>query len=386
MAQAVIYEPLDPEVISNPIPIFHAMRESQPVLWHEELQSWVVTRHTDCTEVLRNHEVFARDRRRGGADVPEDRRNIQTEDPPEQAELRKSVIRALHSQDLEGICEQGRWRLQDLLEARAGSDAFNFMTLVSPVAIEIINEVVGAVHFDAEGYQPIFKGLTRSMDSGLDPSRLEPGKLAGLALSDAVSAWFTTGSDVGMIGALQSNDIVQAMPPSYVHNTMGGVYNAGYSTLFASAGSFALVLLTQREFLDHFDDDRLLFSGVDELYRYISPAQATARMAVHDTDLGGAPIPAGSTIVTMMAAANRDPEVFDAPDEIRLDRNPNPHLAFAWGPHVCLGAQLALRWGAEVVRLLLGLKDRLQIAGEPKYMDTATLRNLIELPIRISHR
>jgi cytochrome P450 len=218
------------------------------------------------------------------------------------------------------------------------------MDVAGSVAMGLINTVIGSDQYDGTSYYPIFRNLTRAMDSGLDPSRLDGGRAAGIILSESVRTWFSKPAASGMLAALQRDAVVCGMPQHYVHNTLGGVFNAGFSTLYASAGSIMLLLLQRLDILNQLRNQKRLRTGVDELFRYTSSAQATSRFAVVDTRLGGIQIAAGSCIVTLMAAANRDPLVFDSPDEIRLDRTPNPHLAFASGAHTCLGARLAKTW------------------------------------------
>jgi cytochrome P450 len=380
---AVAYRPIAPETIADPFSIFAQLRTKSPIIWHEDLQSWVVSRHADCREILRNHILFARNPQRVGLKFPEARRNIQTEDPPEQIELRKIMVRALHQQDINGICAGARRRFQDAVLERAGEGPFNLMLLAAPVAMEIINSIVGSVHYEAATYYPIFRDLTRAMDSGLDGSRLNAGRVAGVALSSAVQTWFTASDKSGMLAELERNEAVRGMPAYYVHNTLGGVFNAGYSTLYASIGSIVSLLLSQPDVLDELHGELILKTGVDELFRYTSPAQATARFVVEDTMIGDISIKACSTIVVLMAAANRDPSVFEDPDQLHVDRDPNPHLAFAWGPHICLGAQLARAWAAEIVQFLQETRGVLTLAGKPTYMDSATLRNLVDLPVEV---
>jgi cytochrome P450 len=85
----------------------------------------------------------------------------------------------------------------------------------------------------------------------------------------------------------------------------------------------------------------LLVSAVEEVLRYRSPVQALARIATEDVELAGREIEAGEAIVTWIGSANRDPAVFDAPEEFRVERAPNPHFGFGRGTHYCLGAPLA---------------------------------------------
>jgi len=381
MSETELYKPIDPLTIANPFSVFAELRSKSPIFWHDEMQSWVVSRYVDCREILRNHALFAKDPRRAGLKMREERRNIQTEDPPELLTLRGIMMRALHSQDIDGICTSARCQFQNAVLERASQPSFNLMTLAGPAAMDVINRIVGSVEYTAASYAPIFRDLTRAMDSGLDLARLEPGRAAGIALSDGVATWFTATPNAGMISDLNASPIVAEMPRHYVENSLGGVFNAGFSTLYASTGSIALLLLERMNLLDSLPETLLSQTGVDELLRFISPAQATSRLAVVDTEIGGVKIQAGSSLIVLMAAANRDPAIFENPDELHFDRSPNPHLAFAWGPHVCLGAQLAKAWAAEIIRFLHETRGRIELVGEPSYMDTATFRNITDLPI-----
>lgn len=88
-------------------------------------------------------------------------------------------------------------------------------------------------------------------------------------------------------------------------------------------------------------DDEVLATAVEEVLRYRSPVQQTARIATRDTEVEGHTIEEGEPVVAWLASANRDPEVFDSPQEFRHTREPNPHVAFGRGIHICLGAPLA---------------------------------------------
>lgn len=381
-----IFDPLAPESIANPYASYTYLRERAPAYWHEGMQSWVISRHADCHEVLRNHTVFARDPGRVGKDIPLKAKSIQTEDPPEHLVLRREVMKSLHSQDIRGAAARARQRMAELLADRKGGESFDLMTEVAaPVAMQLINEIAGSSGYEGADYLGVFTGLTRSMDSGLDPSRLAPGRAKGDELRAHVTTWFSAEPARGMVNDLRFNPVVEAAeaekPMNYVKNTMGGVFNAGFSTTFASIGSITYLLLSNPDLLDRLAHSPDKATAVNELLRYTSPAQATSRIAIEDVVISGQLIEAGSTVVVLMAAANRDPEVFPEPEGIIFDRSPNPHLAFAWGPHVCLGAQLATAWLEELLNLLVEVNPTLKLAGEPEYLDSATLRSLVSLPV-----
>lgn len=387
MTGTLAWNPLDAASIRDPYPIYAELREHDPVYWHAGMSSWVLTRYEDCQRVLRDHVVFARDRRRAGADIPDDKINIQTQDPPEQASLRGITGKALTSQPLDQICADAGTLMRERLRESAAHGPFDLMRDVAgPAAIHVINRLFGVDAYTYETYAPVYKGLTQNMDSGLDPARVEPGRAAGRALRAELGGWLDRRlGAAGMLGTLYANDEVARMARPYVLNTLVAIYNAGFSTTYATMGAITHELLGGAGLdgirgLDSTDRPALLLAA-DELLRYTSPAQATARVAVTSTRIEGITIAPGDTLVTMMAAANRDPRQFDRPDDIVLDRSPNPHLAFAWGPHICLGARLALAWVVEIIGFLAEFGPRLRLRGEAEYMSAATLRNLVTLPV-----
>jgi cytochrome P450 len=381
------WNPLDPASIRDPYPIYRELREKTPVYWHDGMSSWVLTRYDDCQWVLRDHAVFARDRRRAGEEIPDEKINIQTQDPPDQAVLRKATAKALNAQQLHQICAEARTTMERRLVEAAKNGPFDMMRDVAgPAAMQVVNRVFGVDEYTPETYAPVYQGLTQAMDGGLDPDRRAPGRAAGRALITEVGRWFDERlGDGGMLAHLYASDEVGRMARPYVVNTMAATYNAGFSTAYASTGSVTWELLSRGpEALDGLDtgDDEAVALAVEELLRYTSPAQATARVAVSRTEIQGVTIEPGDTLVTMMASANRDPRQFSDPDRLVLDRSPNPHLAFAWGPHICLGARLAQAWVAEVVRFLAEFGPRLRLCGGEEYMSAATLRNLVKLPVQ----
>jgi cytochrome P450 len=119
---------------------------------------------------------------------------------------------------------------------------------------------------------------------------------------------------------------------------------------------------------------------VEEVLRYDSPVQLTARTAVRDTTLGSLPVPAGSQVIVLIGAANRDPA--NGPEPFDPARTPGKHLAFGQGIHFCLGAPLARLEGRIVFRELARRLPDLALNGAPAWSPTTTLRGLSVLPVR----
>jgi cytochrome P450 len=126
----------------------------------------------------------------------------------------------------------------------------------------------------------------------------------------------------------------------------------------------------------------LLPDAAEEILRWVSPISHFTRTATQDTELGGQAIAAGDQVALYWASANRDEEVFDDPFTFRVDRRPNPHLAFGFGEHFCMGAHLA-RLEIEVIyRLLLERFESFAVAGPVERLDSIVNGSLKHLPVR----
>src|SRR4029079_13977188 len=111
-----------------------------------------------------------------------------------------------------------------------------------------------------------------------------------------------------------------------------------------------------------------------EMLRFDSALQLFERTATADVELGEVTVAAGEKVAVLLGAANRDPAVFEAPDEMRVDRTPNQHLAFGSGVHFCLGAPLARMEVVESVTALFASYPGLRLAGDPESRGTFVLR------------
>jgi cytochrome P450 len=125
-------------------------------------------------------------------------------------------------------------------------------------------------------------------------------------------------------------------------------------------------------------------TGVKELLRFTSPAQMTSRTATCDTVIGGVTIRENDPVIALIAAANRDPDVFENAGELVLDRTPNPHLSFGHGPHRCVGTKPAEEFLSQYLVRLAAWDERIRLAGPVNWLDTATLRCIDRLPCALS--
>jgi cytochrome P450 len=382
MSVTLHYDPMDPATLENPYPLYAKLRENTPVFWHEELNSWVLARYRDCRDVLRDIDLFARDRRRVGIEIPEFLQNVQTLDPPGLGPVKAFLMNALREQDLDEIGRRARRQIQGIFASLGEQAAFDWISEVAaPVALGITSELFGIDRPDLKVYVSLSDAIARRMDVGLLPERIEAGNQARNELNAMVAGWFERETQPGVLATVKRDiDEVEASQ-HYIRNSVGVMFNASYGTLFATVSNIALTLARHPEALEQLRDESLLATGVDELIRFDGPAQGTSRVATRRTTFGDAVVEPGQVVMTLLASANRDPEEFDRPDELVLDRSPNRHLAFGGGAHACLGSAFGRIAVRELVLCLLETPHRLRLAGTPVRRPTATVRSMDALPV-----
>ena len=161
---------------------------------------------------------------------------------------------------------------------------------------------------------------------------------------------------------------------------------AGFETTVNLIGSGTLALLRHPEQLRIVaeDPDNTVGNAVEELLRYDSPVQMTGRLAWENTDLAGSTLPGGTSVMVLLGAANRDPDVFEKPDVLDVTRpNAKAHLAFSSGVHHCLGAPLARLEAQTAFAQLLSRFPDLRQTGPARRRTTRVLRGLETLPVRL---
>src|SRR5437667_2412753 len=161
----------------------------------------------------------------------------------------------------------------------------------------------------------------------------------------------------------------------------------GQETTTNLIASGTLTLLRNPDQLEKLrNDPSWVPSAVEELLRYESPSQHTARLAPEDTEIGGKSIRKRQAVMAVMAAANRDPERFPEPDRLDVSRQDNRHVAFGWGAHFCFGAPLARIEGQIVFEELIRSFPIWSLEPEPLVWRTNLgLRGLTALPVTFSN-
>ncbi|HEY2701188.1 MAG TPA: cytochrome P450 [Pseudonocardiaceae bacterium] len=385
MTTTVLYEPMDPATLADPYSVYHALRSSAPVFWHDRLESWILTRYRDCLAVLQDVHTFAADPRRGGQDVPESKLTVQFLDPPEQVPVRRMFISALRGQDMDAICARAEKMLAARFARLACEPVFDFVTEVgNPLALFTICALMGIEEPDQEQFTALSDAVVYRMDTSLaPPDRPRSTVSIPQELNRVAAGWFDTIGETGVIGAVKRALAAQpgTVSEDLVRNTARIMLMSGFGSPAAAASNAMLALLRHPGTLAALADPALLETGIDELVRYDGPVQGSSRTVTETIEFAGRTFRQGELVTTLFGAANHDPDQFHDPDQLVLDRSPNRHLGFGWGPHVCIGArftQLVLR---SMVRALRSWPQPLILAGEPEHWPSATVRYLRSLPV-----
>jgi cytochrome P450 len=376
------FDPHSPAMLDNPYPYYAELQQHHPIFWHKGLHSWIVTRYDDCRDILGNHELFSRDRRRTAEVESEERKALQTLDSSMQGTLRRLLISSLHSQDREQLAPSIRAGIGRLFESLASRPSFDWMEEVAgPLAISISAEFLGVSVPDHETFRRISLGIAEGFDADIRPEIAQVRDQARAQYGALIDGWLSAEDTHGTTLTFKDsvNDI--GLPVELLKNSVGLLFSGSFGTIYTASGNIALILMQQPELLEQLRDSALLSTGVNELLRYDGPSQALSRVALRQTEIRGVTIQPGDVVLTLLAAANRDPAEFTKPNEILLDRKPNRHLGFGWGAHSCVGSlfgQLALR---ELVTGLLNARGALRLAGQPVRLRTANVRVLASLPV-----
>ncbi|WP_329055463.1 cytochrome P450 [Amycolatopsis sp. NBC_01488] len=299
--------------------------------------------------------------------------------PPDHTRLRRLVAKAFTPRMVERLAPRIEELTASLLDGVRGE--FDLMTsLAKPLPVEVIAELLGVPLDDRER----FAAWSHSMARALDPPFLQHPDTVGPAVKARQSfvAYFRSLADQrrrepgdDLLSALVAvSDAGDVLSEGELLVTLTLLLIAGHETTTNLIGNGVLALL-RHDGLGAAPPDRV----VEEVLRYDSPVQLTARTALRDTELGSFAVPAGSQVIVLIGAANRDPST--GGDTFDPTRTPGRHLAFGQGIHFCLGAPLARLEGRIVFRELARRMPQLKLAADPKWTATTTLRGLATLPV-----
>jgi cytochrome P450 len=192
--------------------------------------------------------------------------------------------------------------------------------------------------------------------------------------------------DDGLIGIVAQAVTDGELDDLEAVSILGLIISAGGESTTSLTGTAVRILAERPDLQDQLRaNPSLVPTFVEEALRYDPPFRGHYRLVTEDTVLGGTRVPAGSRLILMWPAANRDADFYDDPDEIRLDRpNPRVHVAFGWGIHLCVGAPLARIEAKVAIETLLERTKSFRIDPDGvtlRYHPSLMVRRLVALPL-----
>jgi len=393
-----LYRLLDPEVLANPYPLYRRLRAEDPVHWDPFLHAWVVTRYADVVRVL--HDFSA-----NRTPTPEQLsamglsalnpiahvmvRQMLFMDAPAHTRIRglaSSAFSPARVARLRSHIQEIVDRLLDAIEPAGRLDVI--ADLASPMPAIVTAEMLGvptADHEQLKAWSADFAEVLGNFQHNPDraPRVVRSLEQMSAYFLDAIQGQRDQPRD-GLIRVLATAEIDgdRLTEEEVIANcivTMVG----GQETTTNLIGNGILSLLRNPGELQRLrNDPSLIPSAVEELLRYESPSQHTARLAPEEVELGGKRIAKRQAVIAVMGAANRDPERFPDPDRLDIDRKDNRHVAFGWASHFCFGAPLARIEGQIAFETMLRRLPNLTLDPVPLvWRENLGLRGLTALPV-----
>jgi cytochrome P450 len=396
----------------DPYELYRRVREAGPVQRHGE--SVVVCGHADVKETYRNAELFASgDDGLDGGPSPRQQRILDKLSPPDQLSLREifgyerptpvrsngdehrrlrgAVQRTFTARRVAAMREKVQELTDELLDSVDPDAPFDLVEVFAyRLPVLVILDIMGVPRADELPVR-MWAAAIGANRGGVLPEAIEPAcdafRQFRAYLDGLIERYEAEPSD-NLLSTLLDAQHEGRLTKDEVSSNVINVLFAGHETTSNLIGNGTLAMLRQREQWERLcADPGLAPSAVEELLRFESPVQYGQRRATEDTEIGGMPVAADTTVVTMIAAANRDPERFENPDRVDIGRPDNDQLGFGFGPHRCLGAMLAKVEGEVAFATLATRFPSIELVGpEPQWRPNRRLRGLVALPVRLRGR
>ena len=401
MSAPLSFKPFDPQFRRNPFPIYARGRRESPVMLHADLPIASVFGYDDIVEILKDPETWSSvfpvpaelDARR---DLP---RSMLAQDPPEHTRLRNLVSQAFTPRMISRLEPRIEQIAQELVGAAVRRREVDLVdALTHPLPMVVIAEIIGIPLEDREHFKKWSEALIATLGVGLMQGA--PGSRsieAQIGVIEEMRSYFSQlverrraepREDLlsGLVAAelegskLSFNEMLQMLVLLLV---------AGNETTTTLIGNAVIELLEHPEQLAQLRRQPELISGaIEEVLRFASPVQFDPRRAMRSVGLKGCKIEKGRVVICWLGSANRDETVFEEPDRFQLTRPSNRHLAFGFGPHYCLGANLARLEAQTALRVLLERTESFRrLDDEPLPLHPSPVfRGFTKLPLKLVGR
>ncbi|MDX1648646.1 MAG: cytochrome P450 [Myxococcota bacterium] len=398
-AELDLYDP-DAYVEAPPYARFAELRRRDPVCWQplpDGGGAWWLLKHADVKAASADPATFSA--ARGGIvieELPEEslrmvRSQLLAMDPPEHGVMRRKVL-AGFTPGMVGRMEPWlRARAGAILDAAAARERCDLVTdLASALPLQVICEILGVPEADRPRVVELGDRIIGRDDRDLSDSA-EQASQASVELGTygyelAMARRGSGGGDLVSV-LLDARAVGDRVDPVEFAGLFVQIIVAGNETTRTLLSGGVLALMERSEAWRRLaDEPGRIPVAVEELLRWVTPVHYFRRTATRDVTLRGRRIREGDRVVLSYTSANRDEEVFDEPERFDPGRDPNPHLAFGWGEHFCLGAKLARLEARVFLEELFRRVEALVPDGPPRRMRSNLNNAWKSIPVRVVPR
>lgn len=393
------FEPYSESFVADPYPAYAALRESAPFHYDARFSMTFVSRYRDILAILT-------DRRFGRVPPPGReaasprpalpfydryvRVNLLETEGATHRHLRRLLARALNPSRIAALRERIESIAEALVDRPAPGAEVDFMAeLAEPLPVIMIAELLGWPEHERHRLRPWSADIVRLYEkdaSAEDAARAETAteEFATMIDSLAEERKAAPRSDLVSELVLMEDEDEGILREQLIASCML-LLNAGHEATVNAAGNGLLALLCHPAARDRLrDEPALVESAIEEMLRYDPPLHLFHRFAQEEVVIAGHRLAAGETVGLLYASANRDPEMFEAPDTFDIDRRPNRHLAFGAATHFCLGATLARLELKSLMSALLARRGPIELLeAQPEYRAGLVFRGPKRLLIRL---
>jgi len=376
--------------IGDPYPAYKELRASAPVVWNDVTNFWALLKYEDIRFVSSNPGKFSSTK---GITIPDpvmpnpvQEGNLIFTDPPRHRQLRKLINTAFTRRQVAILEPKVREIVYGALDDVGPGATQEFAeAFAAPLPTRMIAELLGAPPDDWERFRRWSDACTGTADPEIE--------LDAFAAIGELYEYFQQ-----LIAARRAeprNDMMSVLSTAEVDGaklTDDDLLNFAFLLLVAGNETTRnLIALGTLALIEHpsecdklVKDPSLIPGAVEEMLRYTSPVTHMARAATADIEIRGQLIREGDMVVMLYGSANRDEDIFGSDaEEFKIDRHPNPHIAFGCGEHSCVGAQLARLEACVFFEVMLGRYPKLELVGDVDRMRATMVPGVKRMPVRL---
>ena len=398
------FDPTAPEFLAYPYRVLAELREMTPVLRHDGLDRWFVSRHADVRACLRDRRLGRNYRHVGSDDEfraePLDPRwqafwdverwSLLWLEPPDHTRIRKLVAAAFTPRSVEAMRAPAARLARELLDPLVERGHMDLLyDFAQPYSIGLICDWLGVPVDNHRDLLAWSHAMVKMYEFDTSQEQAMAANAAAAAFRDFTLELIAEqrGSPRGDLvsGLVEARVDGEHLSDAEIVSTVIVLLNAGHEATVNTLGNGVHALMEHRDQWQRLVDGSVSsVTAIEELLRYDPPLQLFERWVLEDgVEVEGVPIPRGEKIAVLFGAANRDPRVFASPDAFDVGRsNAADHISFGGGIHVCIGAPLARIELEASLRVLVERCPSLELAAAPRRIPAFVIWGLDALELR----